>query len=238
MSKSFQLFEAHGISQWGSDPIIRGINAKRLGVPISNFMSYTNSYGEEFFEGIIFGYENAFNEEVTKDLKPMFHGSVNTVFIMKQLMRHKLLTGSFSNIKFELDNSFMFRLTTSIINKSDKYPIEFNIKYVEHICCDGSSGYHWHVDFRANHSVIQTANDYRFNMEDVNIDDVKWRGGISQWGSDGCSGWYELSDEKSITMHSSNVAKLIDFVTKKLVERYNIPEKTTLGQTARIVKSK
>ena len=227
MSKYVELFVAYGKSHYGNDPIIIGINSRRLGISLHKTLnSFSHStitgYDELFFENLVIGYENAFNEDYIKDLEKVVFATTDTIFIMNALLNHKAIFKDFNVTKYPdyvKNTNLNINTNTNVIIESCKYPIKFDINYIENIDRYGSGYSYWNIKFSVIHN--QGSTIYHRQERDIIVDNIKWRGGVDVSCPNDVSGWYEsFFNERSCT-HSSSVAKFIQYLVEKFVIIYN-----------------
>jgi hypothetical protein len=243
MLKGYSLFKAYGMSQFGIDPIVIGINAKRLDVPISYWMdNYTAAYGEEYFAGLKFGYENAYNEDVIKDLIPVNIAELDISYVFKNLTNNRDVRDySFGEVKLSEKNDGGVYITFTTKCTHRVYPITFTIEYHRNISADSSHWSHWHIDGTLEHRIgIQRfSHGRRYTVDDIHWDENNYHQG-------GCDSTFRASysyerferGEKGVP-HSGNVAKLIFQVTEYYLQRYRLievpkPDIATMADSARI----
>lgn len=246
--KGCELFKAHGISQYGFDPIIKGINYARLGIdPNYLIQGYTTTYGEDFFLDFIRGYKNAFNEEFIKDLTVVIVPAIDIDFIMNNLIRNKELKDfTFGKVLFkDPDEKDGLYYTYSITLKHNKYNVEFTVDYHRNISSDSSYWSYWHIESKLNHrcgGVCEFSKCVKYTIDEVIWDENNYH---QEYGRDGGSSsyWYERFSRSSYNSvpHSSNIAKLIVQATNNYVKRYKLDGdsfKSTLADIAKIKKQK
>lgn len=241
MNSKLELYKAYGSSQYGFEPIFIGVNAARIGIPLSKvvngFSEWVGSgYDEAFFESLIIGYNNAFNDEYLAGYEKVVHGSLDTNFILANVIKSK------SMVDFTLtDSGNKIDINRGIGEKSfiainhDKYNISFKISYYRSISWDSGESVWWNIRFDIKHNVDRLAFniDYR---KTIDIGDDRWCGGVNCRGCSEVSGWYEQCDKngkRHTIAHSSSVAKLIDVMTNDFIKVYNLNPKSTIGEIAR-----
>lgn len=231
--RGYELFKGYGMSQYGFDPIVYGINYARLGLSKTEFVkSYVAEYGEEFFTDFIRGFDNAFNEDYVKDLTLVIIPEIDEKFIMNSLITNKAIRDEFifGSIEY-LDDAIASSDSGKIhMNmRHNKYPIIFDVYLTRHIHADSSTSLNWDIEVNVKYnSGIRS-----FHKGNIfTIDDIRWCE-VHHWqGNDEAGFWYEdRTRVRHSTPHSSTVAKLIKEVTARLVKRYKIDDssKVTLG---------
>ena len=228
MSRKIDLFKSPIVKECSYEPLVVGINAARIGIPLIDALnafvgSGPNSiFDETFFNDIVRGYNNSSNDLFLKDFVPNTKATTDTIFVMNNFIHHKMLSEySFSDPEYR-ENSRNFGLITETFTNGEhtKKPISFGIIYWEYVDIDGEYSAVWHIDVTVNHNLGKKRFNLRTGSRQIKLGDVIWKEAFYMIGSNECRFWCETHSR--VTPHSSDVAKLIDAIFRNYVRMFDL----------------
>jgi hypothetical protein len=222
--KGYDLFEYSESSEGKIDPIVDGINKRRIGYDRKTVECWFEggNYSNDFIDSVMFGYDNAFNESVINQFKPRSIFERDTFYILDKLKRYQNVSDiSFTQPYFEKTVNIS-KCITSMTGEHNDYDLKYTISINEMISSDTKYLTYWNVDI---HVRCDDVNARRKGFK-VCVDKVLWFEDNYEFDSTSTSFQYRHSEVKKFAQHSSSVSKFLEFISDDLVKQYHLQKKT------------
>lgn len=221
--QGYDLFEYKKLTDRRVDPIVDGVNKRRIGYDRRTVECWFEggNYSNDFISKVMFGYDNAFNEEIISGfkLRPVFER--DTFYILDKLKAYQEVNDiSFNQPYFEKVVNIS-KCITSIDGEHKDYDLKYTISINEMISSDAKYLTYWNVDISVNHG----GSDFRRKDFKVCVDGVFWFEDNYEFNTNSSSFQYRHSEVKRFAQHSSSVSKFLEFISDNLIKQHRLKKK-------------